>query len=118
MVFGQTRYVILARVYVCAFGPSQLWIFNASLILTKRPARQLMEDVLGVLASLVKNFSFEISSLQIYDKRNLFFCFFPLQSLLDFALPLRFVLHVYYQVVKVVTHIVSFFRDISIIRLK
>lgn len=105
-------------VYVCAFGPSQLWIFNASLILTKRPARQLMEDVLGVLALLVKNFSFEISSLQIYDKRNLFFCFFPLQSLLDFALPLRFVLHVYYQVVKVVTHIVSFFRDISIIRLK
>lgn len=60
---------------MCAFGPSQLWIFNASLILTKRPARQLMEDVLGVLASLVKNFSFEISSLQIYDKRNLFFLF-------------------------------------------
>lgn len=76
-------------VYVCAFGPSQLWIFNASLILTKRPARQLMEDVLGVLASLVKNFSFEISSLQIYDKRNLFFCFFPLQSLLDFASSFR-----------------------------
>lgn len=104
-------------VYVCAFGPSQLWIFNASLILTKRPARQLMEDVLGVLASLVKNFSFEISSLQIYDKRNLFFFVSFLFNLFSIS-PLRFVLHVYYQVVKVVTHIVSFFRDISIIRLK
>lgn len=75
-----------------------------------------MEDVLGVLALLVKNFSFEISSLQIYDKRNLFFLF--LSSSISSRFPLRFVLHVYYQVVKVVTHIVSFFRDISIIRLK